>query len=90
MEVALADRQVTLGAGEVFGEMALLNRQPRSADVTALDYSTFAVLSKRDFRHVLRKYPAIRAQITRLAAQRAATDRQGRAASPPPEAPPPA
>jgi CPA2 family monovalent cation:H+ antiporter-2 len=76
VEVGLAGRQIKLGAGEVFGEMALISGQPRSADVTALDYSTFAVLSARDFRQVLRKYPEIRAQITRLAAQRGETDRQ--------------
>jgi CPA2 family monovalent cation:H+ antiporter-2 len=87
--VAVAGRQVTLGPGEVFGEMALLSGQPRSADVTALDYSTFAVLSARDFRQVLRRYPDIRAQIASLAAQRAATDRQWRVEGPPPEAPQP-
>ena len=88
--VSVAGRQVKLGAGEVFGEMALISGQPRSADVTALDYTTLAVLSVRDFRQLLRKYPDIRAQIADLAAQRAATDRQGRAAGPPPEAPQPA
>jgi CPA2 family monovalent cation:H+ antiporter-2 len=87
--VARADRQITLGPGEVFGEMALLHRQPRSADVTALDYSTFAVLSVRDFRQLLRKYPEIRAQLTRLAAQRAATDHQESPAELPPEEPRP-
>ena len=62
VEVAVAGRQIKLGAGEVFGEMALISGQPRSADVTALDYSTFAVLSERDFRQLLRKYPDIRAR----------------------------
>jgi hypothetical protein len=76
-----------LGAGEVFGEMALSSGQPRSADVPALDYSTFAILSGRDFRQLLRKYPEIRAQIARLAAQRAASDRQVLVDGLPPEAP---
>jgi hypothetical protein len=35
------------------------------------------MLSGRDFRQLLRKYPEIRAQIASLAAQRAASDRQG-------------
>jgi CPA2 family monovalent cation:H+ antiporter-2 len=87
--VAVAGRTITLGAGEVFGEMALLSGQPRSADVTALDYSTFAVLSGRDFRQLLRKYPDIRAQLTRLAVQREASDRQGLVEGSPPETPPP-
>lgn len=77
------------GAGEVFGEMALLSGQPRSADVTALDYSTFAVLSGRDFRQLLRKYPDIRAQLTHLAVQREASDRQVLVEGPPPETPQP-
>jgi CPA2 family monovalent cation:H+ antiporter-2 len=89
VEVAVAGRQITLGAGEVFGEMALMSGQPRSADITALDYSTFAMLSARDFRQLLRKYPDIRAQIANLAAQRAATDRQGLAEGPRPKAPRP-
>ena len=89
VEVSVAGRQIKLGAGEVFGEMALLSGQPRSADVTALDYSTFAMLSERDFRQLLRKYPDIRAQITSLAAQRGETDRQVLADGPPPETPQP-
>ena len=89
VEVSVAGRQIKLGAGEVFGEMALISGQPRSADVTALDYSTFAVLSERDFRQLLRKYPDIRAQITSLAAQRGETDRQVLADGPPPETPRP-
>ncbi len=76
VEVVIADRHITLGAGDVFGEMALISGQPRSADVTALDYSTFAMLSRRDFRQLLRRYPEIRAQITVLATQREEIDRQ--------------
>jgi K+:H+ antiporter len=87
VEVAVAGRQLKLGAGEVFGEMALISGQPRSADVTALDYSTFAMLSGRDFRQLLRKYPEIRVQIASLAAQRAASDRQVLVEGLSPEAP---
>jgi CPA2 family monovalent cation:H+ antiporter-2 len=86
VEVSIAGRQIKLGAGEVFGEMALISGQPRSADVTALDYSTFALLSKRDFRQLLRKYPEIRSQIAQLAAQREEIDRQLLADGSPPEA----
>jgi CPA2 family monovalent cation:H+ antiporter-2 len=89
VEVSIAGRQIKLGAGEVFGEMALISGQPRSADVTALDYSEFAVLSGRDFRQLLRKYPDIRAQVVSLAAQREETDRQLLAEELPPEAPRP-
>jgi CPA2 family monovalent cation:H+ antiporter-2 len=86
VEVSVAGRQIKLEAGDVFGEMALIHSQPRSADVTALDYSTFAMLSGRDFRQLLRKYPEIRAQIVRLAAQREESDRQVLVDDLPPEA----
>jgi K+:H+ antiporter len=89
VEVSLVGRQIKLGAGEVFGEMALISGQPRSADVTALDYSEFAVLSGRDFRQLLRKYPDIRAQVVSLATQREEIDRQLLAEGLPPEAPRP-
>ena len=89
VEVSIAGRQIKLGAGEVFGEMALISGQPRSADVTALDYSEFAVLSGRDFRQLLRKYPDIRSQVVSLAAQREEIDRQLLAEGLPPEAPQP-
>ena len=89
VEVAVAGQQIKLGAGEVFGEMALISGQPRSADVTALDYSKFAMLGERDFRQLLRKYPDIRSQLASLAAQREETDRQLLADGPPPKPPRP-
>jgi CPA2 family monovalent cation:H+ antiporter-2 len=70
VEVTVANRRIKLEAGEFFGEMALLTGQPRSADVTALDYSKFLMLDQRDFREFLRKYPEIRDQISSLAARR--------------------
>jgi CRP-like cAMP-binding protein len=45
-------REVTLNmidAGEVFGDMALLDGQPRSADATALEDSTLMVVERRHF-----------------------------------------
>jgi CPA2 family monovalent cation:H+ antiporter-2 len=72
VEVTINGERVnTRGAGEFFGEMALLSGDRRSADVTALDYSRFAMLSGRDFHRFLRRFPEIHAQIAGLAAQRA-------------------
>jgi CPA2 family monovalent cation:H+ antiporter-2 len=71
VEVALPGKKVTLGAGDFFGEMALLGDQPRSADVTAIDYCRFLTLDRGDFREILRRYPAIREHITAMAARRA-------------------
>lgn len=76
VEVSVAGRRIKLGGGDFFGEMALISGQPRSADVTALDYSKFATLSQRDFLQFLRRYPDIREQIASLAAQRGEMNRQ--------------
>ncbi len=46
-----------LGAGAFFGEMAILDGQVRSADVTAIENSRLSVLSRADFRALLRKNP---------------------------------
>ncbi len=71
VEVTLGGRRInTRGPGEFFGEMALLSGDRRSADVTALDYSRFAMLSGRDFHRFLRRFPEIRAEVAALAAQR--------------------
>lgn len=75
-EVNVAGRRIPLEPGDYFGEMALLNDQPRSADVTALDYSRFATLSRRDFRQFLRRFPGIREQIEARASERLEMNRR--------------
>jgi len=71
VEVTVGGRRIkTRGPGEFFGEMALLSGKRRSADVTALDYCRFAVLSARDFHRFLRRYPDIRAHIAAMADER--------------------
>lgn len=72
VEVSVAGQRIRLGPGECFGEMALINDNPRSADVTALDYCRFATLSRRDFRRFLNRYPELRSQITAIAEKREA------------------
>jgi CPA2 family monovalent cation:H+ antiporter-2 len=75
VEVALPDKKVKLTAGSFFGEMALLSRDVRTADVTALDYCKFLTLNQRDFRELLRRYPGMRSHIAQQAAQRASSNR---------------
>jgi len=47
----------TVGAGSWFGELALLDGEPRSATVVATAPTTVAVLGVRLFRTLLREFP---------------------------------
>jgi CRP/FNR family cyclic AMP-dependent transcriptional regulator len=49
----------TLGPGQYFGELSLLDRQPRSATVEAGTDMTVLVLGKREFSGVLDEVPAL-------------------------------
>ena len=48
-----------MGSGDFFGEMAMLDGQNRSADATATEPTTLAVLAREDFRAFIRKKPDI-------------------------------
>jgi hypothetical protein len=48
-----------LGPGQHFGEMALIDQAPRSADVRALEPSSLLVIRRRDFFDIIRKEHAI-------------------------------
>lgn len=48
-----------LGAGDVVGEMALIDHELRSAFVKTLTDTTFFVLTRNDFGLLLQKYPNI-------------------------------
>ena len=71
VEVVLPNERVRLGSGDFFGEMALLSGRPRQADVVALGYCRVLVLSAADFRRFLGNYPRARAEIDRVAKERA-------------------
>ncbi|MBP2290502.1 cation:proton antiporter [Azospirillum rugosum] len=61
---------VKLGTGDVFGEMALLTRQRRNADVRALGYCQMLVLDAKDFRQLMRRDTELRAHFQALAEAR--------------------
>ena len=50
---------VIAGAGDLFGEIALLDGEPRSAEATALMATTTYSLERNDFRHLRSMYPDI-------------------------------
>ncbi|MFW5832666.1 MAG: cation:proton antiporter [Pseudomonadota bacterium] len=60
----------TLGPGDVFGEIALLTGQRRTADVVALGYVQYLELRRADFRRLVTGLGDLRAEMTRLATQR--------------------
>lgn len=48
-----------LGVGEHFGELSLIDDQPRSAHVVAMEESTLLVLRREDFRRRVEQNPAV-------------------------------
>lgn len=59
-----------LGPGQFFGEMSLLDQEPRSATVTAATPMKLYVLDARRFSTLLDKHPAVARKILRGLAQR--------------------
>jgi len=53
----------TLGRGQVFGEMALLRRQPRTADVIAIGDSELLMLDRDFFERLTASKPAVAARV---------------------------
>jgi len=49
----------TLSAGDHFGELALLDRRPRSASVTSTTHLDVLVMSQRQFNGLLESVPTI-------------------------------
>ncbi len=54
-DTALAE----MGAGDFFGEMAMLDGQTRSADAIAIENAHLAVLARDDFRSFVRRKPDV-------------------------------
>ncbi|CAK0769687.1 monovalent cation:H+ antiporter, CPA1 family [uncultured Gammaproteobacteria bacterium] len=64
---------IHLGSGEFFGEMALLSRQPRNADVRAIGYCHLLELSEADFRRLIEQDQELRGHILATARERKLT-----------------
>ena len=60
----------TAGAGDVLGEMALLDDLPRSATITAVEDVTALLLPVWEFRTVLRNHPDIALKLLSVLSRR--------------------
>jgi CRP/FNR family cyclic AMP-dependent transcriptional regulator len=58
------------GAGEIIGEMAILDEKPRSADATALAASELMVLQRRDFVPFLEREPGVALRLLAMVSDR--------------------
>ncbi len=54
-----------VGAGEIIGEMALLDHEPRSAGVVALEKTTVLELYRDDFMEILKEQPDLALSVIR-------------------------
>jgi CRP/FNR family cyclic AMP-dependent transcriptional regulator len=59
-----------LGPGDFFGEMSMIDKQPRSASVTTLEASTFHILSHAAFEKCTEQAPRIANMVMRVLATR--------------------
>lgn len=55
-----------VGAGDVFGEIALLDGSPRSTDAVAFTACTLVVIERRDFLQALQDHPEIAMRIIEI------------------------
>ena len=78
--IKVADREIELGSGDFFGEMALINDKPRNADVVADTYCDLLVLPKKDFQKLMDNNLQLKAVVHDVTVQRTADN--SKAASP--------
>lgn len=70
VEVRLPNQSIRLGRGDFFGEMALLGRRRRIADVVALTYCHILVLDASDFKSFLNTNAAVREHVNAVVRKR--------------------
>jgi len=59
-----------LGPGDFFGEMSLIDDEPRSAHVIAMEDARLLVLRREDFQHALEEHPRIAIGLLRALSRR--------------------
>jgi CRP-like cAMP-binding protein len=71
--------EATLGPGQYFGELALLDDLPRSASVVSTSPMTLLVLGQREFFAVLDEWPTVARKLLSTVATRLRDAEQGTA-----------
>jgi hypothetical protein len=64
-------KMVDLGEGEMFGEMSLLSSEPFLHSVVSLNTAQLAILSIKNFKEILKKYPVLQMFLFKLLVDRA-------------------
>jgi voltage-gated potassium channel len=70
VEIELPHERVRLGVGHFFGEVAVLRRARRSANVTALSRTSLLVLDAQDLHALMQRDPRIAERIRQVARSR--------------------
>jgi CRP/FNR family transcriptional regulator, cyclic AMP receptor protein len=74
-DVKKGDQSVNkMGAGDFFGEIALVTHMPRTASVTAIGDVRVLVITERDFNALLKRSPEISRGIAEALAERIAPE----------------
>ncbi|OGR17827.1 MAG: Crp/Fnr family transcriptional regulator [Desulfobacterales bacterium GWB2_56_26] len=66
-------RLAEMGTGEIFGEMSLLSGEPVTSSIHSSADTEVAILSTKNFKHVLKKYPILQIFLFKLLVKRAQT-----------------
>ena len=64
------ERVNTLGAGDFFGEIALVDDGPRTATVTTQEPCRLLVITHRDFHAMMEEFPDVQSQVLNALARR--------------------
>jgi len=67
------ERINTLGPGDFFGEIALVDGGPRTATVSVTEPSTLLVITHRDFHSMMDEFPEVAGQVMNALANRVRT-----------------
>jgi voltage-gated potassium channel len=74
VEIGLKHKQVRLGAGHFFGEIAALRRSRRSATATAVTRTSLLVLDAQDLHALMEREPRIAERIREVVRGRLGRD----------------